>query len=136
MDIAAISPVASASFVQPAFTTSTIDSAAGAIQQTGVSDTAAVSQRAPAAPAAATTDAQSVRDILFDFLQQNLFQSLLTPTALSGNSIASPLAVTDILLQELLASRDNRTSNFSDLTQLFSTFNQFTTSGSRLNTFA
>ena len=136
MDIAAISPVASASFVQPAFTTSTIDSAAGAIQQTGVSDTAAVSQSAPAAPAAATTDARSVRDILFDFLQQNLFQSLLTPTALSGNSIASPLAVTDILLQELLASRDNRTSNFSDLTQLFSTFNQFTTSGRRLNTFA
>jgi hypothetical protein len=93
-----------------------------------------VSQAAPAAPAAAATDAQSVRDTLLSFLEQNLFQSLLTSTTLTGNSLTSPRALTEILLQALVAAHNNQPRNPADLTQLFSTFNQFTTAGTLLNT--
>src|SRR4051812_45832134 len=107
MDIAAIAPVTSAGFVQPAFNTSAIGAASVAIQQAGVADRAAVSQSAPAAPVAA----RSVRDPLLSFLEHNLFRSLLTSSTLTANSVTSSRALTEILLQELIAAHNNQPRN-------------------------
>jgi hypothetical protein len=115
MELPAIASVTAASTVAPI--TPPVDFSAAADGDSGIS--AFVSLLDTRTALATLTP----RDVLLGFLEQNLFQSLLDPTALNSDS----------RLQELL--RENNTvGNPATVAQLFGTFDQLSTTGELLNT--
>src|SRR5690349_12228974 len=122
MEIPAIASVTTAGAVAPiALAAPPIDFSGAAADETLAARAATLPTRGTSEDAALPTPTS--QEVLLGFLEQNLFQTLLDPTALNS----------DTRLQELLR-QNNTAGNPANLAQLFGTFDQLSTTGELLNT--